>query len=573
MAVAPLSRRPKAAFAALSVAFALLSISPAAHAATSIGSLDPAFGAGGRLTLSNRRQAMQFPPLVLPDGRFRLIEGVPGDGTALVGFLPDGSPDGGFGTGGVVTFAPGVHPRAMALDASGRIVLTGTTGTGATVDELILRRLPNGSADPSFGTSGRVTMDFLGTVDAGCGVAIDGTGRIVVAGDTVLPSTVSYRTALTAVRLLPDGTPDTAFAGDGSRIFKRNPHTYLCSSGETDVRPQADGSTVLAGRQTACTVIHLTKGGALDTTFSDGGIAAVESISANWGFSPACRMTTDAQGNIVLVSRSDHRVGSHRFNVGIVRLLPDGSRDATFARNGATQIDMFGGDDLPAGVLVDGAGGIVVSSRTSRLGRQPDAGLLRLLSDGTVDGSFGYGGRLATDLTEADSNDGVAGTATLPGGGLLLLGHVVSTDGTQIPVVAKYGPATLDTSPPTSQIGRPKDGATYGRLGLRVVRGTADDSLSMVRRVTIAVRALRTDGTCKWLRRDGAFVSRACDEPLWLRVSGTYLWHKRLPAILPFSRGTRIAHYNLYSRAVDLAANVETAFERGRNNDSFEIGS
>src|SRR5438132_3695493 len=156
MAVTPLSRRPKAAFAVLSVAFALLSISPPAHATTSIGSLDPAFGAGGRLTLSDRRQAMQFPPLVLPDGRFRLIEGVPGDGTALLGFLPDGSPDGGFGTGGVVTFAPAVHPRAMALDASGRIVLTGTTGTGTTVDEIILRRLSNGTADPSFGTSGRV---------------------------------------------------------------------------------------------------------------------------------------------------------------------------------------------------------------------------------------------------------------------------------------------------------------------------------------------------------------------------------------------------------------------------------
>jgi hypothetical protein len=154
-------------------------------------------------------------------------------------------------------------------------------------------------------------MDFLGTVDAGCGVAIDGAGRIVVAGDTVLPSTVCYRTALTALRLLPDGTPDTAFAGDGSRIFKRNPHIYLCSSGERDVRLQAHGSIVLAGRLTARTVIHLTKGGALDTMFGDGGIADVDSVSANWGFSPACRMTTDAQGNIVIVSRSDHRVGSH----------------------------------------------------------------------------------------------------------------------------------------------------------------------------------------------------------------------------------------------------------------------
>jgi uncharacterized delta-60 repeat protein len=572
MAVTPRSRRPIAAVAALSVALALWSTSPAAHAATSIGSLDPGFGAGGRLTLSDYVQAMQSPPLVLPDGRFRLIEEVPDDGTVLLGFLANGGPDVGFGINGVVKFASGLHPHSMVLDANGKIVLTGTSGTGTAVDEVILRRIANGGPDTSFGTNGKVTVDFLGTFDAGCGVAVDSVGRIVVAGDTVIPSTTSTRTALTVVRLLSNGTVDTTFGSNGSRIFKRNPRIFLCTARETDVRPQIDNSIVLAGRGQTCTVVRITKGGALDTKFSGDGIEPVDAINENWGFSAACRMATDPQGRIVLVSRSDHRVRPRRFNVGIVRLLPNGTLDPAFRGGGATEVDMFGGDDVPQGVLVDDTGSIVVSSRTSRLGRQPDAGLLRLQGNGVVDASFGDGGRLASDLTAADSDDSVAGTAELPNGGLLLLGQVLTSAGTQFPVVAKYGPVGLDSSEPVSQIGRPADGATYGKLGMKVVRGTADDSLSMIRRTSIALRAVRTDGTCRWLRRDGDFVSRPCDDPMWLRVTGTYLWHKRLPTLLPFSRGTSIAHYNVYSRAVDLAGNVETSFDRKRNNISFEIG-
>src|SRR5438445_1610596 len=143
MAVYPLPRRrPMAAFAALAVMLSLWSPASPALAASSIGSLDPAFGTGGRLKLGSDTPGMEFPPVVLPDGRFRLIESTTGGGTVLLGFTAGGAPDDAFGNHGVVSFAAGTHPSAMALDASGNIVLTGTITTATGVDEVILRRLP-----------------------------------------------------------------------------------------------------------------------------------------------------------------------------------------------------------------------------------------------------------------------------------------------------------------------------------------------------------------------------------------------------------------------------------------------
>ena len=102
---------------------------------------------------------------------------------------------------------------------------------------LLLRFLPDGKLDPSFGTGGRVWTDLVtldtplqgaGTGDVALGsssataVALQPDGKIVVGGSTQSGAS----TAFAVLRYLPDGHPDEAFGSGGlvvtEQVFNLN---------------------------------------------------------------------------------------------------------------------------------------------------------------------------------------------------------------------------------------------------------------------------------------------------------------------------------------------------------------
>jgi uncharacterized delta-60 repeat protein len=102
---------------------------------------------------------------------------------ALARYNPDGTLDTSFGTGGIVTADHGTRSddaRALAIQPDGKIVLAGS----ADEDIGLARYMPNGSLDPTFGSSGRTITD-LGFEDVANGVALTSTGGVVVAGQTI----------------------------------------------------------------------------------------------------------------------------------------------------------------------------------------------------------------------------------------------------------------------------------------------------------------------------------------------------------------------------------------------------
>ena len=123
-----------------------------------------------------------------------------------------------FGSGGKVTtdFAGSLdYGTALALDSAGRLVVAGYSGPVGSADFAVARYNPDGSLDASFSGDGKVTTDFGGTNDLGLGVAIDAAGRILVAGR--LGSTYP-EFDIGVVRYDPDGTLNTDFSGDGKVI-------------------------------------------------------------------------------------------------------------------------------------------------------------------------------------------------------------------------------------------------------------------------------------------------------------------------------------------------------------------
>ena len=100
--------------------------------------------------------------------------------------LADGSADPTFGENGIARTPGAAH--AIALDASGRILVTGSAGAPAKPRDLGLWRMnANGTLDASFNASG--VAQIRGAI--GRDIAIDGTGGILVSGDKHEPLTAT----------------------------------------------------------------------------------------------------------------------------------------------------------------------------------------------------------------------------------------------------------------------------------------------------------------------------------------------------------------------------------------------
>lgn len=93
--------------------------------------------------------------------------------------------DPSFGTGGKVVTPIGSGDDilyAMALQADGKIVVAGASSNGNNLDVAVVRYTVIGALDTSFGMGGKVTTPIGNGDDYGFSVAIQGDGKIVVAG-------------------------------------------------------------------------------------------------------------------------------------------------------------------------------------------------------------------------------------------------------------------------------------------------------------------------------------------------------------------------------------------------------
>ena len=176
------------------------------------GSLDPSFGTGGLVTLDLGQSFIAADAVLQADGRL-VIAGrfVPTGGSdfGLVRLLPNGTLDPSFDVDGVVIsdFGADEAGASVILLGDGRIVLGGSRSS----DLALARYLPDGSLDMTFGTGG------LATADSG---AQDGLGQLILlpngkllAGGSTAPSQGSGDFLL--ARFHPDGALDTSFGSSG----------------------------------------------------------------------------------------------------------------------------------------------------------------------------------------------------------------------------------------------------------------------------------------------------------------------------------------------------------------------
>src|SRR5882724_5461257 len=170
------------------------------------GDLDSTFGGGGKLTLA-------FPgandvargTAIQSDGKIVAV-GSDGNDFTLARYTTTGALDATFGAAGTVTtdFSGGVEQAfAVAIDASGKFVVAGSATNTSNVnptgtDFALARYNANGTLDATFGTGGKVVTDFLSSSDQAAAIRIDSNNKIVVAGRAFNPGN-------------PPSTPSTSF--------------------------------------------------------------------------------------------------------------------------------------------------------------------------------------------------------------------------------------------------------------------------------------------------------------------------------------------------------------------------
>ena len=117
----------------------------------------------------------------------------------------------------------------------------------------------------------------------------------------------------------------------------------------------------------------------------------------------------------------------------------DGDLDPTFGVGGEVLTDFAGSADYAYAMVLDGNGKIVVAGYTLRLlhpGSNREFALARYEADGTLDGTFGSGGRVETDF--AGGADSAWAVAIHRSGRIVVAGKTFTTASTEAIAVARY---------------------------------------------------------------------------------------------------------------------------------------
>jgi uncharacterized delta-60 repeat protein len=291
------------------------------------GNPDPTFHA--QLAVQEQPERMPFDVAVGPDGKPVVAaydSGARGEGgLRLFRFDRAGHPDPSFGGAGEATQSlPPRHsaPVAVAVQPDGKVVVT---TEGSKVDEgqelLVARYLASGTPDPGFGAGGISTLT-LPTQTRPADVLLGPPGTITVGSPyCCVGGTALFGEGFSVARLLDDGQPDPGFAGTGRVRFPTPGAEGLVAA----MALAPDGGTFVLFEErtetvsTVDNVVKLAPDGSFDSSFGEGG-----RLRTFYRVGPADpnAIAVDSQGRLV-------GAGSDQ-TVAAFRLLPNGAVDRTF---------------------------------------------------------------------------------------------------------------------------------------------------------------------------------------------------------------------------------------------------
>ncbi|MBV9211216.1 MAG: VCBS repeat-containing protein, partial [Acidobacteria bacterium] len=320
-------------------------------------------------------------------------------------------------------------------------------GSGLLAALLICASLPhkalaaNVLLDYTFGTSGSVKTDLTGLSDFIRDMALQPDGKIVAVGGAYGGNRVGV------ARYNPNGSLDASF-GTGGIVTTAIPGQFSFGSAEA-VALQADGKIVVAGYSGSSVtstgynylLIRYNTNGSLDSSFGTNGIVTTD-FNNNADYAQDVFIQPD--GKIIAVGRSYFINNEQYFDFSLARYNTDGSLDTSFGTGGKATANFNYGDEGFCGALLPN-GKILVGGLSRNVGTLDDVAVVRFNSDGSLDTSFGTSGRTTVEFFS--SYDIATDLAVQADGKIVVVGSTWSNESFYRMTVARFNAdGSLDTS-------------------------------------------------------------------------------------------------------------------------------
>lgn len=251
------------------------------------------------------------------------------------------------------------------------------------------------------------------------GVSDHGQSLAIQADGKILVAGSSFdgvKNSFALARYNIDGSLDVNFDNDGKLIASIGAADSISSS----IITQADGKILVAGKSFNgsnydFTIARYNINGSLDTTFNSDGVLTTSVGAGNDGIH---KIALQPDGKIVAVGfTGDYPNG----DFGLVRYNTDGSLDYTFGSGGKVIININSDDYGPSMALQSDGKIVVVGTSVGAFGNY-DFSLVRYNGDGTLDTSFDNDGKVITAIGPAPTNDSAYSVAIQADGKILVTG-------------------------------------------------------------------------------------------------------------------------------------------------------
>ena len=438
------------------------------------GDLDTSFGDGGIQTIPiGQGMAEVTGTAIQDDGKVVVVGNSPsGDGFLVARLLPDGRRDDGFDDDGLANLDFGgtesLRALAVAVQEDGKILVVGqaadpsSDGVGPTRTGVAIARLgPDGTPDSTFDGDGLLVLPAPeATSYGGFSVAVQGDGKIVVAGGVLDSFGGNFGVGFEVIRLQPDGSADATFSGDGRTAVLFGD---LLTASARSVAIQPDGKVVVAGTVRGSQmaprfgVARLNPDGTPDPSFDGDGLVTAEFSSTSEVDARSVLLQPD--GKIVVAGRNGRVFGGllgGGFGFAVARFTETGALDPSFDDDGQVTIDYDRPQNPthPSAALQRDGKIILVGATNSGspfFGQANDEVIVaRLVADGRVDASFGDSGlaTVAVDLVPQGADRGEA-VAVQPDGKVVVAGAVAGSDSDTFGVIRLQSSVRSPTPSPT----------------------------------------------------------------------------------------------------------------------------
>lgn len=407
------------------------------------------------------------------DGRLYVcgyLDNGPQDLGFLTRFLNDGTPDPTFG---MVTLPSGSNGRAfrLAYAPDSSVYVCGYADTLGYETFTVWHVLPNGALDAAFGFGGRSSVQ-IGSSDARArDLAVQADGKVVLVGY----ESAGFGRDGVIVRLLPDGTPDPDFSGDGILAL-----TSFDDLDQLDAVTLLDDGSIVAGGYAEiedddrALLVKLAPAGNLDGSF-DGDGMLTPLLSAN------SRIYAVASDGLEIVAAGPLMFSSTSADLFLTRRQANGAMDTDFGSSGVAEIDVLDDDWMDdMELLPDGR--IVFTGYTGSTapGGDIDFVLGCYLPNGQPDLGFGTDGIVVTETSpnyeggfgvcmQPDGKLVVAGFGGVIGNSSLVVLRYNNDLSTTTPALSAGTPLTLWPNPSTDRVWITGD--TVGSLQVEVLDG------------------------------------------------------------------------------------------------------